>query len=112
MRTCRQHVARLEQLIDRVQKRVGAEDITLREADKMARDLRSAIEAPPMLPHIDRDALEDIIEPYLIQQGFLQRTPRGRLLTPQAFGHLGLAVPASRANLNQLDLLSDDEAGQ
>ena len=59
-----------------------------------------------------RDALEDIIEPYLIQQGFLQRTPRGRLLTPQAFAHLGLAVPANRANLNQLDLLSDDEAGQ
>jgi holliday junction DNA helicase RuvB len=40
-----------------------------------------------------RDALEDIIEPYLIQQGFLQRTPRGRVLTSHAFGHLGLAVP-------------------
>jgi Holliday junction DNA helicase RuvB len=51
-----------------------------------------------------RDALEDIIEPYLIQQGFLQRTPRGRLLTPQAFGHLGLAVP-KRPDLSQLDLL-------
>jgi hypothetical protein len=53
----RQQVTRLEQLIDRVQKRVGAEDLTLREADKMARDLRGAIEAPPMLPHADRDAL-------------------------------------------------------
>ena len=41
-----------------------------------------------------RDAIEDIIEPYLIQQGFLQRTPRGRLLTPHAFAHLGLAAPA------------------
>jgi Holliday junction DNA helicase RuvB len=41
-----------------------------------------------------RDAIEDIIEPFLIQQGFLQRTPRGRLLTPHAFGHLGLAAPA------------------
>jgi Holliday junction DNA helicase RuvB len=41
-----------------------------------------------------RDAIEDIIEPYLIQCGYLQRTPRGRLLTPQAFRHLGLAVPA------------------
>jgi Holliday junction DNA helicase RuvB len=40
-----------------------------------------------------RDAIEDIIEPYLIQQGFLQRTPRGRLLTPHAFKHLGLAAP-------------------
>jgi holliday junction DNA helicase RuvB len=41
-----------------------------------------------------RDAIEDIIEPYLIQQGFLQRTPRGRVLTPRAFEHLGLDVPA------------------
>ena len=40
-----------------------------------------------------RDAIEDIIEPYLIQQGFLQRTPRGRVLTPRAFEHMGLAVP-------------------
>lgn len=38
-----------------------------------------------------RDAIEDIVEPYLIQCGYLQRTPRGRLLTPQAFRHLGLA---------------------
>jgi holliday junction DNA helicase RuvB len=42
-----------------------------------------------------RDAIEDIIEPYLIQQGFLQRTPRGRLLTPHAFRHLGLEAPAA-----------------
>ncbi len=33
------------------------------------------------------------IEPFLIQQGFVNRTPRGRLLTPHAFRHLGLAVP-------------------
>ena len=42
-----------------------------------------------------RDAIEDIIEPFLIQQGFIQRTPRGRLLTPLAFEHMGLAVPGS-----------------
>jgi holliday junction DNA helicase RuvB len=41
-----------------------------------------------------RDAIEDIIEPYLLQQGFLQRTPRGRLLTDAAFRHLGMAVPS------------------
>ncbi|MBN9354311.1 MAG: Holliday junction branch migration DNA helicase RuvB, partial [Hyphomicrobium denitrificans] len=41
-----------------------------------------------------RDAIEEIVEPYLIQQGFVQRTPRGRLLTPQAFRHLGLATPS------------------
>jgi len=44
-----------------------------------------------------RDAIEEIIEPYLIQLGFLQRTPRGRLLTPHAFRHLGLATPATAA---------------
>ena len=41
-----------------------------------------------------RDAIEDIVEPYLLQQGFLQRTPRGRGLTQHAFRHMGLAVPA------------------
>jgi holliday junction DNA helicase RuvB len=40
-----------------------------------------------------RDAIEDIIEPYLIQCGFLHRTPRGRLITSHAFRHLGLAEP-------------------
>ncbi len=42
-----------------------------------------------------RDAIEEIIEPFLIQCGFLQRTPRGRLLTGHAFRHLGL--PSRRA---------------
>jgi Holliday junction DNA helicase RuvB len=40
-----------------------------------------------------RDAIEEIIEPFLIQKGFLQRTPRGRLITSHAFKHLGLAEP-------------------
>jgi Holliday junction DNA helicase RuvB len=40
-----------------------------------------------------RDAIEEIIEPFLIQKGLLQRTPRGRLLTSHAFRHLGLAEP-------------------
>ncbi len=54
-----------------------------------------------------RDAIEDIIEPYLLQQGFLQRTPRGRLLTANAFRHLGLAEPA-RAE-GQFGLFSEEE---
>jgi holliday junction DNA helicase RuvB len=40
-----------------------------------------------------RDAIEEIVEPYLIQQGFIQRTPRGRMLTALAFTHLGKIVP-------------------
>jgi Holliday junction DNA helicase RuvB len=56
-----------------------------------------------------RDAVEDIVEPYLIQQGFLQRTPRGRVLTPHAFKHLGLAMPSS-ASVVQMQLF--DENGE
>lgn len=41
-----------------------------------------------------RDAIEEIVEPFLMQQGFVQRTPRGRLLTGQAFAHLGLPMPS------------------
>ena len=41
----------------------------------------------------ERDTIEDVIEPYLIQQGFLQRTPRGRIATLAAYRHLGVAPP-------------------
>ena len=44
-----------------------------------------------------RDAIEEIIEPYLLQQGFIARTPRGRVLTAQAFAHLGLTPPPQPA---------------
>ncbi len=44
-----------------------------------------------------RDAIEDIIEPFLIQQGFIQRTPRGRMLTANAWKHLGLDAPQDLA---------------
>jgi Holliday junction DNA helicase RuvB len=47
-----------------------------------------------------RDAIEDIVEPYLLQIGFLNRTSRGRLLTPHAFKHMGLSVP-QRAEITQ-----------
>jgi Holliday junction DNA helicase RuvB len=47
----------------------------------------------------ERDTIEDVIEPYLIQQGFLQRTPRGRTATLAAYRHLGVAPPASEGGL-------------
>jgi Holliday junction DNA helicase RuvB len=56
-----------------------------------------------------RDALEEIVEPYLIQQGFIQRTPRGRLLTALAFQHLGLNVPQGFMGL-QASLFEEPEA--
>jgi Holliday junction DNA helicase RuvB len=50
----------------------------------------------------DAETIEDVLEPFLIQQGFLQRTPRGRLATPAAYRHLGVVAPAAAK-----DLLSD-----
>ena len=46
-----------------------------------------------------RDAIEEVIEPYLLQQGLIQRTPRGRTLTQGAWRHLGLEVPKGQADL-------------
>ena len=43
--------------------------------------------------------IEDVIEPYLIQQGYLQRTPRGRIATLAAYRHLGVAPPAAEGGL-------------
>ncbi|MBN9136425.1 Holliday junction branch migration DNA helicase RuvB [Phyllobacterium sp.] len=54
-----------------------------------------------------RDAIEDIIEPYLIQQGFIQRTPRGRMLTANAWKHLGLNAPSD--TIQQISLFQEDE---
>jgi len=55
-RALRQQLQRLDQLVDRANSRSGAEDLTLREADRIARELRSALEAPPALPERDRQA--------------------------------------------------------
>jgi Holliday junction DNA helicase RuvB len=55
-----------------------------------------------------RDAIEEIIEPYLLQQGFIQRTPRGRILTQAAFRHLGLEAPPREPN--QIGLFGDEDA--
>ena len=54
-----------------------------------------------------RDAIEDIIEPYLIQQGFIQRTPRGRMLTANAWRHLGLDAPQDLAQ-QQIGLFQEE----
>jgi Holliday junction DNA helicase RuvB len=48
----------------------------------------------------ERDTIEDVIEPFLIQQGYLQRTPRGRVATSAAWRHFGLAAPARQGDSN------------
>jgi Holliday junction DNA helicase RuvB len=55
----------------------------------------------------ERDTIEDVIEPFLIQQGLLQRTPRGRVVSDKGFVHLGLKVP--RRETVQFDLLDGDQ---
>lgn len=55
-----------------------------------------------------RDALEDIVEPYLLQQGFVSRTPRGRVLTLKAYRHLGISGP-SRTRAPELPIFEDDD---
>ena len=50
----------------------------------------------------ERDTIEDVIEPFLIQQGFLQRTPRGRVATLAAYRHFGLAAPGSLPDTGSL----------
>ncbi len=54
----------------------------------------------------ERDTIEDVLEPFLIQQGFLMRTPRGRIATEKAYLHFGLTVPDAleRSSQHQLDL--------
>jgi Holliday junction DNA helicase RuvB len=47
----------------------------------------------------ESDTIEDVYEPYLLQQGLIKRTPRGRVATPAAFEHLGLALPEGAASL-------------
>jgi Holliday junction DNA helicase RuvB len=54
-----------------------------------------------------RDAIEEVIEPFLIQQGLVQRTPRGRMLTEAGFRHIGL-VPIAKS-IEQLDLLETEQ---
>ncbi|ATP91633.1 hypothetical protein VI35_17375 [Aeromonas caviae] len=44
----------------------------------------------------EKDTIEDVLEPYLIQQGYLQRTPRGRIATQRAYVHFGLERPADQ----------------
>jgi Holliday junction DNA helicase RuvB len=58
-----------------------------------------------------RDALEEIVEPYLLQQGFIGRTPRGRVLTLKAYRHMGLSGPA-RATAPELPLMGDGLEGE
>jgi Holliday junction DNA helicase RuvB len=52
----------------------------------------------------EKDTIEDVIEPYLIQQGYLMRTPRGRVATPKSYAHFGLTAPRADGAQAQLGI--------
>jgi Holliday junction DNA helicase RuvB len=89
------------EIADRALVRLGVDDLGLDGADR--RYLRLLAESygggPVGVETIAaalsevRDAVEEVIEPYLLQQGLIQRTPRGRMLAPKAWAHLGLPAP-------------------
>ncbi|NVO24249.1 Holliday junction branch migration DNA helicase RuvB [Donghicola mangrovi] len=89
------------ELADRALTRLGVDQLGLDSADR--RYLRLIAEAYQGGPvgietmsaalSESRDALEEVIEPYLLQQGLIQRTPRGRMLTQSSWLHLGLELP-------------------
>jgi len=79
---------------------MGLDQLDRRYLDQIARNFGGGpvgIETIAAALSEPRDAIEDIIEPYLIQQGFIQRTPRGRVMTANAWNHVGLEPPASLA---------------
>ncbi|WP_137886599.1 Holliday junction branch migration DNA helicase RuvB [Pseudomonas sp. 2FE] len=57
----------------------------------------------------ERHTIEDVLEPYLIQQGYIMRTPRGRVVTRHAYLHFGLNVPKRMGELPTADLFAVDE---
>jgi Holliday junction DNA helicase RuvB len=50
----------------------------------------------------DKETVEDVYEPFLIKAGFMSRTPRGRVIMPKAYQHLGLRPPTSESNVTTL----------
>lgn len=94
-------------IADRALTRLGVDDLGLDGADR--RYLRLIAESYSGGPvgvetlsaalSESRDSLEDVIEPYLLQKGLIQRTPRGRMLAHAAWSHLGLAAPKGQAGL-------------
>ncbi|QQA41669.1 Holliday junction branch migration DNA helicase RuvB [Pelagovum pacificum] len=96
-----------EQIADRALTRLGVDGLGLDGADRRYLRLIAesygggpvGIETLSAALSESRDALEEVIEPFLLQQGLIQRTPRGRMLAEGAWRHLGLAVPKSQGGL-------------
>jgi Holliday junction DNA helicase RuvB len=94
-------------IADRALTRLGVDHLGLDGADRRYLQLIAnsygggpvGIETLSAALSESRDALEEVIEPYLLQQGLIQRTPRGRMLTNASWRHLGLEVPKNQQDL-------------
>lgn len=89
---------------------IGLDELDRRYLNQIARNFGGGpvgIETIAAALSEPRDAIEDIIEPFLIQQGFIQRTPRGRVMTERAWKHLGLPTPQNLA-ATQASLFEDE----
>ena len=94
-------------MADHALTRLGVDDLGLDSADRRYLRLIAehyaggpvGIETMSAALSESRDALEDVIEPYLLQQGLVQRTPRGRMLAARAWAHLGLKPPNTQSTL-------------
>ena len=96
-----------KELADNALTRLGVDHLGLDGADRRYMQLMAdhygggpvGIETLSAALSESRDALEEVIEPYLLQQGLIQRTPRGRMLTQGAWRHLGLTPPRGQTDL-------------
>lgn len=95
------------EIADRALNRLGVDTLGLDGADRRYMRLMAesygggpvGIETLSAALSESRDALEEVIEPYLLQQGLIQRTPRGRMLTQSAWRHLGLEAPRGQQDM-------------
>jgi len=96
-----------QEIADRALTRLGVDHLGLDNADRRYLRLIAesyaggpvGIETLSAALSESRDSLEDVIEPYLLQKGLIQRTPRGRMLAQAAWTHLGLAAPKGQTDL-------------
>ena len=96
-----------QSLADAALTRLGVDELGLDGADRRYLRLMAdhygggpvGIETLSAALSESRDALEEVIEPYLLQQGLIQRTPRGRMLAARAWRHLGLEPPKPQSDL-------------
>ncbi|WP_373635122.1 Holliday junction branch migration DNA helicase RuvB [Yoonia sp. SS1-5] len=94
-------------IADRALTRLGVDHLGLDNADRRYLRLIAesygggpvGVETMSAALSESRDSLEDVIEPYLLQKGLIQRTPRGRMLAQAAWAHLGLNAPKSQTDL-------------